>query len=105
MLADHIRTERIQIARTRTPRIRTTRIWTTAWSVLACGIFELLPLPVLAQAVPAAARNLKLPQDVGANEIAGVVVDAHGKPLADVLVDAWTWYPGDETRTNADGVF
>ncbi len=100
MLADHIRTERIQTASTRTTRIRM-----AAWSVLACGIFGLVPPPVVAQAVPAATRNLKLPQDVGANEIAGVVVDAHGKPLADVLVDAWTWYPGDETRTNADGVF
>ncbi len=100
MLADHIRTERIQTASTRTTRIRM-----AAWSVLACGIFGLVPPPVVAQAVPAATRNLKLPQDVGANEIAGVVVDAHGKPLADVLVDAWTWYPGDETHTNADGVF
>ena len=86
-------------------RIRTTRIWTAAWSGIVCGIFWLLPLPAHAQAMPAAARDLKLPQDVAPGEIAGVVVDAHGKPLADVLVDAWTWYPGDETRTNADGAF
>jgi thiol-disulfide isomerase/thioredoxin len=51
------------------------------------------------------ARQLKLPQDVAPNETAGVVVDSQGKPLADVLVDAWTWYPGDETRTDANGVF
>jgi hypothetical protein len=86
-------------------RIRTTRIWTAAWSTLVSGICWLLPLPAHAQAMPAAARDLKLPQDIAPSEIAGVVVDTRGKPLADVLVDAWTWYPGDETRTNADGVF
>jgi thiol-disulfide isomerase/thioredoxin len=52
-----------------------------------------------------AARELKRPQDVAPNEIAGVVVDSQGKPLSDVLVDAWTWYPGDETKTDANGVF
>jgi Carboxypeptidase regulatory-like domain len=86
-------------------RIRKARLWMTAWSALVCGVLWLLPLPAGAQAIPAAARDLKLPQDIAPSEIAGVVVDAHGKPLADVLVDAWTWYPGDETRTNADGVF
>jgi beta-lactamase regulating signal transducer with metallopeptidase domain/thiol-disulfide isomerase/thioredoxin len=50
-------------------------------------------------------EQLKLPQDVKANEIAGVVVDAQGKPLAGVLVDAWTWFTGDETKTDANGVF
>ncbi len=48
---------------------------------------------------------LKLPGDVKPDEIAGVVVDSEGKPLAEVLVDAWTWYTGDETKTNEDGVF
>jgi Carboxypeptidase regulatory-like domain len=86
-------------------RIRKTRIWMTGWSAIVCGGLWLLPLPVGAQAIPAAARDLKLPQNIAPGEIAGVVVDVHGKPLADVLVDAWTWYPGDETRTNADGVF
>ena len=50
-------------------------------------------------------QNLKLPEDVKPNEIAGVVIDSEGKPLAGVLVDAWTWYAGDETTTNEDGVF
>jgi Carboxypeptidase regulatory-like domain len=86
-------------------RIGTTRLSTAAWPVLVCCILWLLPLPAHAQAVPAAARDLKLPQDIASNEIAGVVVDAHGQPLSDVLVDAWTWYTGDETHTNADGVF
>ena len=38
-------------------------------------------------------------------ELAGVVTDANGEPLADVKVDAWTWYPGTETKTDAEGRF
>lgn len=38
-------------------------------------------------------------------ELSGRVVDRHGKPVADVLVDAWDWHPGNETRTGADGTF
>ena len=45
------------------------------------------------------------PQDVGLDELAGMVVDADGKPLEGVEVDAWTWYPGNETRTDAKGWF
>ncbi|HEV3302654.1 MAG TPA: carboxypeptidase regulatory-like domain-containing protein [Planctomycetaceae bacterium] len=77
----------------------------TGLSAIVCANLWLFPLPAWAQAIPAAARDVKLPQDIAPSEIAGVVVDARGKPLSDVLVDAWTWYPGDETRTNADGVF
>jgi hypothetical protein len=45
------------------------------------------------------------PADVAADEIAGVVLDADGKPVADALVDVWHWVPGDETRTDEHGVF
>jgi protocatechuate 3,4-dioxygenase beta subunit len=45
------------------------------------------------------------PKDVGPDELAGVVVDAEGKPIEGVAVDAWTWYPGNETRTNSRGEF
>ena len=45
------------------------------------------------------------PKIVGPDELAGVVVDTQGKPLEGVEVDAWTWYPGNETRTNARGGF
>ncbi len=45
------------------------------------------------------------PQNVGPDELAGMVVDAQGKPLEGVEVDAWTWYPGNETRTDARGWF
>jgi beta-lactamase regulating signal transducer with metallopeptidase domain len=38
-------------------------------------------------------------------EFLGQVVDPDGKPLAGVLVDAWDWCPGNETRTAADGTF
>ncbi len=43
--------------------------------------------------------------NVGPDELAGIVVDAQGKPLEGVEVDAWTWYAGNETRTNARGEF
>lgn len=35
----------------------------------------------------------------------GIVVDETGKPIEGVLVDAWTWYPGNETTTDANGHF
>ena len=47
----------------------------------------------------------RVPQNVGPDELAGMVVDAQGKPLEGVEVDAWTWYPGNETRTDAQGWF
>src|SRR5258708_3654490 len=45
------------------------------------------------------------PADFPASEIAGTVTDAEGKPLEGALVDVWTWYPGNETRTNKNGHF
>lgn len=35
----------------------------------------------------------------------GTVVDEAGKPIEGVLVDAWTWYPGNETTTDRNGHF
>ncbi len=45
------------------------------------------------------------PHDVSPNELAGVVVDVEGKPIEGAEVDAWTWYPGHETKTDAKGAF
>ena len=45
------------------------------------------------------------PRDVGPDELAGVVVDSQGKPIEGVEVDAFTWYPGNETLTDARGEF
>jgi beta-lactamase regulating signal transducer with metallopeptidase domain/protocatechuate 3,4-dioxygenase beta subunit len=45
------------------------------------------------------------PQNIGPEELAGVVVDAQGKPLEGVKVDVWSWYPGNETHTDARGWF
>jgi protocatechuate 3,4-dioxygenase beta subunit len=39
------------------------------------------------------------------SEFVGVVVDENDNPLEGVLVDAWTWYPGNETHTDANGFF
>ena len=42
---------------------------------------------------------------VAPTELAGRVVDEQGRPLEGVNVDAWTWHPGNETKTDADGRF
>jgi beta-lactamase regulating signal transducer with metallopeptidase domain/protocatechuate 3,4-dioxygenase beta subunit len=39
------------------------------------------------------------------DELAGVIVDTQDQPLANVLVDVWSWYPGNETRTDTSGRF
>ena len=39
----------------------------------------------------------------GPNEIAGTIVDAEGNPLSGVLIDVWSWHPGNETTTNDQG--
>jgi len=54
------------------------------------------------QAAPATAESV---HNVAADEIAGIVVDEAGRPIEGVLVDAYSWFPGNETRTNASGVF
>jgi len=53
----------------------------------------------------ASAEKLKTPKGVKPTELASVVVDEAGKPLADVEVDVWDWYPGNETRTDKEGMF
>ncbi|TWT83946.1 Regulatory protein BlaR1 [Planctomycetes bacterium CA13] len=45
------------------------------------------------------------PRDIEPTELAGIVVDADGKPLSGVTVDAWSWQEGDETTTDEKGVF
>ncbi len=47
------------------------------------------------------------PQDVKPNEIAGIVVDEKGKPLAGVKVHMWDWVdkPENYTFTGPDGMF
>jgi beta-lactamase regulating signal transducer with metallopeptidase domain/protocatechuate 3,4-dioxygenase beta subunit len=52
-----------------------------------------------------AARAAEDARKVDPNELAGRVVDADGKPLSGVVVDVWTWHPGNETLTDADGRF
>jgi beta-lactamase regulating signal transducer with metallopeptidase domain len=103
------------------------RISKAGWALLACGAFVLVSFPTRAQEKPGPAPTstaialadesvtaersevpsdrLKRPENVMPNQIAGVVVDSDGKPLAGVLVDAWTWFTGDEIETDQDGVF
>lgn len=38
-------------------------------------------------------------------KLSGVVLGPDGNPLAGVGVDAWTWHPGNETKTDAEGRF
>ncbi len=66
-------------------------------------------LPVAAEAtvhVPTVVDpGVKAPDKAAVGELTGVVVDEQGQPLADVIVDAYDWYPGNETKTGADGTF
>ena len=45
------------------------------------------------------------PPETPPGEIAGLVTNDDGQPLEGVLVDAWTWYKGNETTTDKDGHF
>ena len=38
-------------------------------------------------------------KNVGPSDLAGLVVDEHGRPLEGVKVDVWTWFPGHEVVT------
>jgi RNA polymerase sigma factor (sigma-70 family) len=49
--------------------------------------------------------RVKGPDKVAADELAGVVVDAAGKPLEGVHVHVWDWFPTYQTTTGKDGVF
>lgn len=46
-----------------------------------------------------------VPTDAADEEVAGVVIDEQGEPLAGVTVDAFTWFPGHETTTDQEGRF
>jgi protocatechuate 3,4-dioxygenase beta subunit len=50
-------------------------------------------------------RTIANPETIEPDEIAGVVVDDAGQPLEGVLVDVWSWHPGDEVTTDKDGAF
>ena len=63
-----------------------------------------LPVTAMPQS-SAAPSGVRGPQDVAPDELAGLVVDVEGRPIEGVEVDAWTWYPGNETRTDARGGF
>ena len=45
------------------------------------------------------------PRDVAPQDLAGIVVNTAGEPIEGVEVDAWTWHPGNETRTDSRGWF
>src|SRR4051812_30603633 len=45
------------------------------------------------------------PTEVPKGEIAGTVKDEAGQPIEGALVDAWTWYTGNETKTDKAGHF
>lgn len=67
---------------------------------------DLSPVPTQdTQAVDAKQAAPASTGPITENEIAGRVVDADGKPLEGVLVDAWSWYPGHEAHTDKTGSF
>ncbi len=55
--------------------------------------------------VDKAMKGLQGPTEVAPGELAGVVVDADGKPIEGAEVDAWSWYPGNEAKSDAKGFF
>ncbi len=50
-------------------------------------------------------KGIDGPRDVAPDELAGVVVDVGGKPIEGAEVDAWTWFPGNEAKTDGKGFF
>jgi hypothetical protein len=46
-----------------------------------------------------------LAEEIGADDVAGTVVDEEGKPIQGVQADMWTWYKGNESTTDKDGRF
>jgi beta-lactamase regulating signal transducer with metallopeptidase domain/protocatechuate 3,4-dioxygenase beta subunit len=49
--------------------------------------------------------KVTIPTESSETELAGVVIDVEGRPLAGVKVDVWTWHPGNETMTDEEGRF
>ncbi|WP_422929079.1 carboxypeptidase regulatory-like domain-containing protein [Singulisphaera sp. PoT] len=50
-------------------------------------------------------KEIKGPTEIAPEELAGVVVDADGKPIEGAEVDVWSWYPGNEAKTDGKGFF
>src|SRR3954468_21455572 len=73
------------------PRMRNIRV--------ACHFASLILLTT------SIARATDAVSDVKPGEIAGVVTDDKGNPLEGATVDAWSWYKGNETKTDKDGRF
>ncbi|MBS0266483.1 MAG: hypothetical protein JSS02_31415, partial [Planctomycetes bacterium] len=51
---------------------------------------------------PEAVAEIDLDQ-VADDELVGRVIDIDGEPIAGVEVDVWTWFKGNETRTDKQG--
>ncbi|HEX8522783.1 MAG TPA: carboxypeptidase-like regulatory domain-containing protein [Tepidisphaeraceae bacterium] len=43
--------------------------------------------------------------EVKPGEIAGTVTDESGQPISGATIDAWSWYTGNETKTDKEGKF
>jgi protocatechuate 3,4-dioxygenase beta subunit len=67
------------------------------------SIQRILLICVTILALDARAENY--PTEVPKGEIAGTVSDESGKPIEGALVDAWTWYKGNEANTDKNGHF
>ena len=66
--------------------------------LIAASLCLFSPSLVLAQAASE-------PAQAGPDEVAGVVSDEAGKPIEGATVDAWSWYTGNETKTDKSGHF
>ena len=50
-------------------------------------------------------KGVSGPREVAADELAGVVVAADGKPIEGAVADVWSWFPGHEAKTDVNGFF
>ncbi|QDT43690.1 Regulatory protein BlaR1 [Gimesia alba] len=121
-----IRIERI-MGFNRRPKDRLFETGSLITTAIVLGLFCLLAFQVPSIAEPAADRpasqekntvekiavtnapktetEVEQPKPAAPDEIVGIVIDEAGKPIEGVLVDAWTWWKGTETKTNKQGVF
>jgi protocatechuate 3,4-dioxygenase beta subunit len=71
-------------------RVQVGAIWVVVLGMLTMGLRALAADPA---------------PEPKAGEITGVVLNDKGEPIEGAVVDAWTWQPGNETKTGKDGRF
>jgi beta-lactamase regulating signal transducer with metallopeptidase domain/protocatechuate 3,4-dioxygenase beta subunit len=71
--------------------------------VIIDGVTVEIATVKVADAIPQAPQINADDVHVAPGQLTGIVTDETGNPIAGALVDVWTWCPGDETHTDAQG--